>query len=151
MLIALLAVEAAHELLGLIGPEALYETWIHDSIVVASAVLCFARAAREPRERDVWLAFAVGLACWSAGSVLWNALYDGTAHPPYPSWADVLWLLWYPFTGLGIALLIRTKVSGFELHRWMDGLAVTLLVLAATFPITLPPVEQYLNTSQLAG
>ena len=151
VLIALLAVEAAHELLGLIGPETLYETWIHDSIVVASAVLCITRAAREPRERDVWLAFGVGLACWSAGSVLWSALYDGTAHPPYPSWADILWLLWYPFTGLGIALLIRTNVSGFELHRWMDGLAVTLLVLAATFPITLPPVEQYLNTSQLAG
>jgi hypothetical protein len=151
LLIALVAVEAAHELLGLVGPETLYESWIHDSVVVAAAVLCFVRAAREPRERDTWLAFGVGLACWSAGTVLWNALYQGTPNPPYPSAADALWLLWYPFTALGIALLIRRQVSGFELHRWMDGLAVTLLVLAATFPITLPPVTQYLNTSLLAG
>jgi hypothetical protein len=151
LLIALVAVEAAHELFGLVGPETLYESWIHDSVVVAAAVLCFARAAREPRERDTWLAFGVGLACWGAGTILWNALYQGTPNPPYPSAADLLWLLWYPFTALGIALLIRRQVSGFELHRWMDGLAVTLLVLAATFPITLPPVEQYLNTSLLAG
>jgi hypothetical protein len=73
------------------------------------------------------------------------------ANPPYPSLADVLWLLWYPFTALGIALLISRQVSHFELHRWMDGLAVTLLALAATFPFTLPPVAHYLNTSQFAG
>jgi hypothetical protein len=151
LLIALVAVEAAHELFGLVGPEPLYETWIHDSVVVASAALCLARAASEPRERGAWLAFGVGLACWGAGTVLWDALYEGTASPPYPTVADVLWLLWYPFTALGMALLIRSHVSRFELHRWMDGLAVTLLVLAATFPITLPPVEQYVSTSQLAG
>jgi hypothetical protein len=151
LLTALVAVEAAHELFGLLGPEALYETWIHDSVVVAAAVLCFARAASEPRERDTWLAFGVGLSCWGAGTVLWNALYQGTTNPPYPTVADVLWLLWYPFTALGIVLLIRRQVSGFELHRWMDGVAVTLLVLAATFPITLPPVEGYLSTSRLAG
>jgi hypothetical protein len=151
LLIALVAVEAAHDLFGLFGPETLYETWIHDSVVVASAVLCFARAAREPRERDTWLAFGVGLACWGAGTVLWDVLYEGSANPPYPSSADVLWLLWYPFTALGIALLISRQVSGFKLHRWMDGLAVALLALAATFPFTLPPVEHYLNTSRLAG
>jgi hypothetical protein len=151
LLIALVAVEAAHELFGLVGPETLYETWIHDSVVVAAALLCFARAASEPRERDAWLAFGAGLACWGAATVLWNALYLGTSNPPYPTVADILWLLWYPFTALGIALLIRRQVSGFELHRWMDGLAVTLLVLAATFPITLPPVAHYLNTSRLAG
>jgi hypothetical protein len=151
VLIALVAVEAAHELLGLVGPETLYEAWVHDSVVVASAVLCFARAASEPRERSTWIAFGIGLACWGAGTVLWNVLYQGTPNPPYPTVADVLWLLWYPFTALGIALLVRRQVSGFELHRWMDGVAVTLLVLAATFPITLPPVESYLHTSPLAG
>jgi hypothetical protein len=151
LLAALVAVEATHEVLGLAGPEALYESWFHDSVLVASAVLVLARAAREPRERGAWLAFGIGLVCWSTGTVLWDALYEGVARPPYPTAADVLWLLWYPFTALGIALLIREQVSGFELHRWMDGLAVTLLVLAATFPITLPPVEHYLSTSRLAG
>jgi hypothetical protein len=151
LLAALVAVEAAHELFGLVGPEPLYETWIHASVVVAAAVLCLIRAAGEPRERAAWLAFGIGLASWSAGTVLWSVLYEGTAHPPYPSAADVLWLLWYPFTALGIALLIHRQVRGFELHRWMDGLAVTLLVLAATFPFTLSPVEHYLNASLLAG
>ena len=34
---------------------------------------------------------------------------------------------------LGIYYLIRVRVPQFELHRWMDGIAVTLVVLAAGF------------------
>ena len=58
-------------------------------------------------------------------------------HAPYPSFADVLWLLWYPLVALGIALLIRFSVPCFELHRWLDGLGVTLLTLAAGFVLVI--------------
>jgi hypothetical protein len=40
----------------------------------------------------------------------------------------------------GIALLIRMHVQRFELNRWMDGIAVALLVLAGGFAIVLEPV-----------
>ncbi len=151
LLVALVVVEGAHEAFGLPGPDALYAGWIHGSVIVAAAALCLARPAQVQSERGAWLALGAGMVCWGAGTVLWNLLYDGNPDPPYPTPADVLWLLWYPFTALGIALLIRTRVSHFELHRWMDGLAVMLLVLAAAFPITLQPVDQYLHRSPLAA
>lgn len=151
LLIALVGAEAAHELFGLPGPSTLYESWIHSSLIFAAALICLARAVRERSDRAAWLALGVGMVCWGAGTALWHLLYDGEAHPPYPSPADVLWLLWYPLTALGIALLIRTRVRHFELHRWMDGIAVMLLVLAAAFPITLQPVDQYLHRSPLAA
>ncbi len=150
-LIALIAVEAAHELFGLPGPEVLYEDWIHASVLTISAALCFGRAAYEEHARSAWFVLGIAMACWAGGTVLWDVLYTGNPNPPYPSPADVLWLAWYPFIGLGIALLIRTRVSRFELHRWMDGLAVMLLVLAAGVPIILEPVQHYLHESQLGA
>lgn len=151
LLIVLVVVEGAHEVFDLPGPEVLYEGWIHGTVIVAAAALCLLRPVQVRSERGAWLALGAGMACWGAGTVLWSLLYDGNPNPPYPTPADVLWLLWYPFTALGIALLIRTRVSHFELHRWMDGLAVMLLVLAAAFPITLQPVDQYLHRSPLAA
>jgi hypothetical protein len=150
-LVAILVGEAAHEVFGLPGPYALYEDWFHASIVVASALLCLARAAYEPRGRGAWLSLGLGLAFWGSGTVLWDILYEANPNPPYPSPADVLWLAWYPFTALGIGLLIRARVTRFELHRWMDGLAVMLLVFAACFPLILQPAEHYLHHSELGA
>lgn len=150
-LTALVVAEAAHEVLGLSGPGNVYDSWIPSFVIIATAVLCLARAALEPGERGAWLCFGLGMSCWSAGTVLWSVLYGGEPKPPFPSPADALWLLWYPFIALGIALLIRRRVSHFELHRWMDGLAVMLLVLAAAFPFTLQSVDEYLHENQFAA
>jgi hypothetical protein len=150
-LIALVAVEAAHEVLGLPGPTDLYDSWIPSFVIVAAAALCLGRAALVRSERGAWLSFGLGMLCWSVGTVLWSVLYGGESQPPFPSPADAFWLLWYPFIALGIAFLIRGRVSHFELHRWMDGLAVMLLVLAAAFPFTLQSVDGYLHKNQFAA
>jgi hypothetical protein len=36
--------EAIQETVGHIGPAALYETWMHNTVLVAVAALCLARA-----------------------------------------------------------------------------------------------------------
>ena len=76
---------------------------------------------------------------WSCGDIGWSIVYGGRAVVPYPSFADILWLLWYPLVAVGVALLIGVHVQRFELHRWMDGVAVTLLVLAGGFAIVIEP------------
>ena len=77
--------------------------------------------------------------------------YGGQAHVPYPSFADVLWVAWYPLVGLGIYYLIRVRVPQFELHRWMDGIAVTLLVLAAGFALVIQPATAHKTVGSLAA
>jgi hypothetical protein len=151
LLAILLALEIAHDLLGLPGAGELYDVWFGTVIVAGSAAVCVARARREPVDREAWAAIGAGMLSWSAGTILWEAQYSGLTRPPYPSDADVLWLLWYPFTAIGLGLLIRARVARFELQRWMDGLVVMLLVLAAVFPLTLHPVEQYFGDYKLAG
>jgi hypothetical protein len=142
VLILLLTLEAVSEIFGLGGPEALYELWFHDAILVGSAGLIFARAFYEPRGRRAWLAFGSAAALWAIGSIAWNIVYGGLANPPFPTFADVLWLLWYPLTALGIFFLIQIRLPDFEFHRWMDGIAVTLMALVAGFTMVVQPVVE---------
>ena len=132
-LIVLLLFEAANELFGIGGPSSLYETWFHDVVLAAATVLILVRAAYEPTARSAWLAIGLATASWSVGTIGWSIAYSGQSHVPYPTFADVLWLAWYPLMAWGIVSLIRFRIPRFELHRWMDGLAVTLVVLAAGF------------------
>ena len=64
--------------------------------------------------------------------------------------ADAFWLAWYPLVAVGIFYLIRVRIPQFELHRWMDGIAVTLLVLAAGFALVVQPVAEHKKVGLLA-
>lgn len=146
----LVAAEAVHELFNVGGASAFFDEWLPDAVVVAAAVICIARAVREARGRLAWLAFGLGLACWSAGSVLWTLRYGSNPNPPYPTASDALWLIWYPFTAAGVALLIRLRVTRFELHRWIDGVAVMLIVLAGGFALVLQSVAEHTGQRDFA-
>jgi len=138
-LLTLTALEAAYELFGIGGPAQLYEVWIHDLVIAAAAALILARAVYEPTAQVAWLAFGSAMVIWCAGSIAWTIAYGGAAHVSYPTFADILWLLWYPLMAIGIIALIRVRIHRFELHRWMDGITVILLVLAAGFALVVQP------------
>jgi len=146
----LTVLEALNDVFGIAGPDWLYDNWIHQVILGASAALVLARAAFEPVARKAWMAFGIGLLLWFIGSAAWTALYASQPNAPYPSFADVLWLAWYPLMALGIYYLIRIRVPQFELHRWMDGIAVTLLVLAAGFALVIQPAADHKTVGDLA-
>jgi hypothetical protein len=139
VLAGLAVTEAMREVAGLPGPDSLYEQWIHDGVLVGATVLVLARAAVESTARRAWLAFGVGMALWAAGTVAWSVVYGSRSTVPYPTFADVLWLAWYPLTALGVVELIRLRFDRFEWHRWMDGIAVVLMALAFGFALVIEP------------
>jgi hypothetical protein len=146
----LTVLEVLNDLFDVAGPAWLYDNWIHQVILGASAALVLARAFFEPVARKAWMAFGIGLLLWFIGSAAWTGLYAGQPNAPYPSFADGLWLAWYPLMALGIYYLIRVRVPQFELHRWMDGIAVTLLVLAAGFALVIQPAADHRTVGNLA-
>ncbi len=145
----LTVLEALNDIFG-VGPDWLYDNWIHNAVLGACAALVLARAAFEPVARKAWLAFGTALALWFLGSAGWTLLYAGQPNPPYPSFADILWVAWYPLVAVGIFYLIRVRVPQFELHRWMDGIAVTLLVLAVGFALVIQPAAEHKTVGSLA-
>jgi hypothetical protein len=147
---ALTVLEAANDIFGVAGPHWLYDNWVHNAILGACAALVLARAAFEPVARKAWLAFGTGLLLWFIGSAAWAVFYSGSANAPYPSFADAFWLAWYPLMAIGIFYLILVRVPLFELHRWMDGIAVTLLVLAVGFALVIQPAAAHKTVGALA-
>lgn len=146
----LTVLEAVNDIFDTAGPDWLWDNWIHNAILGVCAALVLARAAFEPVARKAWLAFGMALSLWFVGSAAWTVVYAGNPNPPYPSFADVFWLAWYPLLAIGIFFLIRVRVPQFELHRWMDGIAVMLLVLAVGFALVIQPATQHKTIGSLA-
>ena len=138
-LVLLLVVEAVNEISGFGGPRSVYAEWIQNCLFAASAVLILARARYQPAARAAWLAIGLATVSWLVGSVGWSLAYGGRAHPPFPTFADIFWLLWYPLMALGLFRLVQSRLQKFSWHRWMDGVAVMLVVLTAGVALIIEP------------
>jgi signal transduction histidine kinase len=95
--------------------------------VAAAALLALLVGIRlhRPARAGPWHLFAVGLGLWLLGEVLWN-WYEVVLHQePFPSVADVAYLLAYPFLALGFVLLIRERHPGRDRASLIDATIVT--------------------------
>jgi diguanylate cyclase (GGDEF)-like protein len=123
---------ALHDWLGLGGTAVDYaaEAPIYDAVVVAAGLTCLLRARSAGAERGAWLAFGAAILCWAAAEIYWTAAILDDPEPPYPSPADLGYLLFYPLAGLGLALLVRARARSLDWRLWMDG-AIAALGTAA--------------------
>jgi hypothetical protein len=147
VLLAGLVVESAHALLHLggTGQNLLFDDWLHDSLMVAAALLCLWRAIHYP-ERDCragWTFIGVAYLVFAVGDVMWSLLYSRTGlepNPAYPIPPDFLYLAWYPLMFVGLGLLVHDRVPRFELHRWIDGIVVMIIVATPGITVVLQPL-----------
>jgi hypothetical protein len=148
----LVVAEAAHELFGLGGPgsDRLFNDWLHNSLLWAASGLCLAGALRTRRSRGAWALAALAIASWAAGETIWSLRYAGTDLTPVPTVSDLLWLAWYPLMGAALTLLVRDRVPVFELHRWIDGVVVMLIVATPWVALFLQPVAEESSAGRLA-
>ncbi len=111
--------------------------WLYHGVLVLAALVCFVRAIEPTAERWIWVAFGLGLAAWMAGDVYWVMELAGVKNAPYPSLADLGYLLAYPFWYVGVLLLVRRQVR-FSAGAWLDG-AIGGLAGAALATAVLSP------------
>jgi diguanylate cyclase (GGDEF)-like protein len=103
-----------------VGGSRLYETWFYEGLELFAALGCLARAALVRAERSAWLFIGAGLLATTVGDILYDFWFGGS--PPFPSAADIGYLSFYPLLYVGIALLLRRRVSTFSASLWLDGL-----------------------------
>jgi diguanylate cyclase (GGDEF)-like protein len=96
--------------------------------VVAIALLAD-RARRRP-DRLAWALLAAGLAAFTVANLYGSLVLGHLAEPPYPSFADGLWIAFYPLAGAGILLLVRSARSGTRTATLLDGMVAALGVSA---------------------
>ncbi len=99
---------------------------VYDAVVLGAGVACLVRASMFGRERNAWLLIGAAVLVWGAAEVYWTAFIEGNPNAPYPSPADVGYLLFYPLAYAGLALLVRARASEINWRLWMDGLIATL-------------------------
>jgi hypothetical protein len=143
LLALLVAAWAAHEGFGFggAGTDDLFRVWIADLVLWAAAALCVGGALSERRGRTAWALMGIGIACWALGDTVWSLRFEHSAIPA-TSISDVFWLAWYPFAIIALALLVRDRVPRFELHRWIDGVVVMLIVATPLVALFIQPISE---------
>jgi diguanylate cyclase (GGDEF)-like protein len=139
--LATLALNLAHTGLGLGGQrlDVPLNAWLQNVILAGACVLAVARAGRPGRDRAGWIALALGICCWSLGNLYWNLVLYSAQDPPYPSFADAGWLLFYPAAYACIGLRLRTAARHLPRSLWFDGL-LGLLSVSAVGALLINPV-----------
>ena len=133
---------AAHSLVGLggNGMNDVFENWVFNGLLFASAALCLLRAAWSPFDRGAWTALGVGLACWALGEVVFTIDPSQVTEGSFPATSDLLWLVFYPASFLTLGLLVRARVRHFYPSLWLDGIVGALVVGALASQFVLPTI-----------
>jgi hypothetical protein len=150
---ALLAAQTAHEL-GLGGNEldTFFDKGVHNFLISAAAAACLARAWFAPRGRAAWTMVGLSLVAFAVGDIVSTILYSGAPGTSRVTVADGFWLAYYPLVVAGLVFLIHDRIEGFDLHRWIDGMAAALIVV--TFGVSLfvePVFEKSREASTVGG
>jgi two-component system cell cycle response regulator len=102
------------------------EGWLYDSVVLAAGLTCVVRAQSAGRERLAWMTIGAAILCWGAAEVYWTLKILNDPTPPYPSPADIGYLVFYPLAAAGLVLLVRARARELNWQLWMDGMIAAL-------------------------
>lgn len=110
-------------------------------LACVAAILWGVRLHR-PEFRWPWYLFAAGQAAWVLGDTIYSWNQDVRHVDPFPSSADVAYLLAYPLLAAGIGLLIRRGGRRFDVRGLIDSaIVIVALGLVSWAWIARPMVE----------
>lgn len=130
-----------------------------NAIYICAALICFLPLS-VGSERWAMRLIGVTLTLTAIGNLYYSLVLAAMENEPYPSWADVLWLTWYPFVYMAVVLLAIARAREFLLSLWLEGLMVASSVVAVAAVIFIPqllataassPPEAIVNASYPLG
>jgi len=92
------------------------------------------------RLRAAWLALTVGFAFWAVAEWLWTYYENIVGEVPYPSWADLFYMLYVP--GVAAALLLFPSVDTWRYRSRLivDGVIVTTSLFLISWLTVMGPI-----------
>ena len=133
---------AARILLHVDGTVAdIADNWLYDPLVFLAAIVCAAGGASRSRHRAGGIALGIGIAAWAVGDAYYtHGIGSDNPNPPFPSYADIGYLAFFPFAYAGFILLIRERVPKLTPGVWLDGITAGLAVAALSAAVVLQAV-----------
>ncbi|MEX2102957.1 MAG: HAMP domain-containing sensor histidine kinase [Gaiellaceae bacterium] len=97
----------------LVFPAPLSRAVLFESIAASAVVGILVGVRRfEPAERTAWHVIAGGVAAFLLGEITWDVYMVGFDQDPFPSVADVFYVVGYPLLAAGLCLLVRSRSGG---------------------------------------
>jgi hypothetical protein len=147
-LMALVASQALHEIFGLGGSgySNLLDSYFYDAAATGAGILMLVRGLGDRAERG-WVLMSLGTFSWVIGDILAD-LSIGIGNGV--SVSDAFWLAWYPLASGALMMLVRARFSEFDFGRWIDGIALALVVATPGVALALQPAIDESHVSLLA-
>ncbi len=103
--------------------------------------------------KGVWAVLTAGLALWALGETSWFIIEAILGLDPYPSIADLFWVLGYPIVFVGLVLGMKTLHVRPSSGGKIIGTALILIiafdlwyfVLSVILPAKAPLIQKFLN------
>lgn len=148
VLLAILAFDALHEVFGLAGSgySNLIDSYFYDVTAVGAGSLMVLHGLRNEDEGG-WILLGLGTFSWVVGDILSDL---GVGIGNGVSVSDVFWLAWYPLAAVGLFMLVRARFKEFDFARWIDGIALALVVATPGVALALQPAVDESHVSPLA-
>lgn len=115
------------------------------------SVFCLWHASSSSREQSkrvsrAWLFIALSQLAFVIGDILWFIYESVMFIEPFPSWADVFYLLCYPLLLYGIFLVPREKTSKMDaVKKWLDAIIVLLSAMLVFWVMLIAPLNMDLK------
>ncbi len=132
------AIHAASTALSGSSPGAFVSNWVYCIVILAAGLACLARAAAVRQDRLGWALIGAGLLSWSLGEFLWAFVIVEMKPQPYPSFADLFYLLLYPLEIAGVIMLVWGRTGSRRGSVLLDG-AIAACGAAAVGAVLLGP------------
>jgi two-component system, cell cycle response regulator len=122
------ALVALHDWVGVGGAnlDSFTNGALYDAVILSAGACCVLKATAAGHKRSAWLAIAAAIFAWGLAEVYWTAFIADDPSAPYPSPADIGYLVYYPLAALGLGLLVRARAHELDWRLWMDGLIAAL-------------------------
>ena len=148
-LAAIVAFDALHEIFGVagFGYSNLIDSYFYDAAATGAGILMLVRGLGDPTDRG-WVLLSLGTFSWVVGDILVD-VNVGIGHDVDVS--DIFWLAWYPLAAGGLMMLVRSRFRDFDFARWIDGIALALVVATPAVALSLQPAVDESRSVSLLG
>jgi PAS domain S-box-containing protein len=107
---------------------------IIELLVIISLIYATIRSTTQGKRVGIgWMLMALAFFSYFVGDVLWGILEIGSHQTPFPSIADVFYLIFYPLFALGVYYLPRTSFTRREEFKLVLDVAIVLITVGLIF------------------
>jgi signal transduction histidine kinase len=110
-----------------LGLRPLQQNVLYDAIGLSAVVAIVAGVRlQRPKAARAWYLIAASQLLFVLGDVIWGVFEFALNSEPFPSVADVLYLLGYPVLAAGLLRLVRVHLRGGDVGALIDATIVTI-------------------------